>query len=212
MMKYPSLGFEKGLEKMATAVSIADPRRPDVPLVYVNEAFTLMTGYEASEVIGQNCRFLQGLHTDRAAVASIRSDLHNRVDCDVCLLNYRKDGTSFHNFLSMRYLTLKSGQEVVVGCQYDIEAEPYGIKEHLASVDGMFLRLTGETSEAWQATQRSLEMRTKAVSMMIKLYSRRVDAETTERKHKLFAHHNTAQRSLRKNTLIAPKTNTDTQD
>ena len=53
--------------------TITDPREPDNPLVWVNPSFTRITGYEADEVVGRNCRFLQGPATDPAAVAGIRA-------------------------------------------------------------------------------------------------------------------------------------------
>lgn len=68
---------------------------PGPGIVYVNEAFTRMTGYAADEVMGRNPRFLQGPGTDRAAAARIRSALERREPVRVELLNYRKDGTPF---------------------------------------------------------------------------------------------------------------------
>jgi len=53
-------------------ITIADPNLPDCPLMYVNEAFCRMTGYERDEIVGRNCRFLQGPDTDPGAVARIR--------------------------------------------------------------------------------------------------------------------------------------------
>ncbi len=57
------------------AIAITDPRRPDNPLVYVNDSFCALTGYARDEVIGRNCRFLQGPQTDPAAPAAIRAAL-----------------------------------------------------------------------------------------------------------------------------------------
>lgn len=53
-------------------ITIADPNLPDCPLMYVNEAFCRMTGYDQDEILGRNCRFLQGPETDRASLARIR--------------------------------------------------------------------------------------------------------------------------------------------
>ena len=60
--------------------TITDPRQPDNPLVWVNPSFTRVTGYEADEAIGRNCRFLQGPATDPAAVAEIRAGLAGAAD------------------------------------------------------------------------------------------------------------------------------------
>ena len=81
--------------------AITDPREPDNPLVWVNPSFTRVTGYEADEVVGRNCRFLQGPATDPAAVAEIRAALAEQRTVTTTLLNYRKDGTAFWNQLSV---------------------------------------------------------------------------------------------------------------
>ena len=57
------------------AFTISDPSRPQNPLVWVNPSFTRLTGYELDEVIGRNCRFLQGPNTDPASISRIRTAL-----------------------------------------------------------------------------------------------------------------------------------------
>lgn len=78
---------------------ITNPRLPDNPIVFVNKAFQDLTGYERDEIIGQNCRFLQGPKSDKASVASIREAIDAGKDIHVDLLNYRKDGSTFWNAL-----------------------------------------------------------------------------------------------------------------
>ncbi|MBP1143117.1 PAS domain S-box-containing protein [Pseudomonas sp. PvP027] len=78
---------------------MTDPNRPDNPIIFANRAFLEMTGYTSEEIIGINCRFLQGPDTDRAAVQSIRDAIEERVDISTEILNYRKDGSSFWNAL-----------------------------------------------------------------------------------------------------------------
>ncbi len=80
---------------------ITDPRLPDNPIVFVNKAFQDLTGYDRDEIIGRNCRFLQGPDTDPATVAHIRASLAAEEDVKVDLLNYRKDGSHFWNALFM---------------------------------------------------------------------------------------------------------------
>ncbi len=80
---------------------ITDPQRHDNPIVYVNEAFQRLTGYERDEIVGRNCRFLQGPDTDPGTVAKIRDAIEAGTDVDVDLMNYRKDGTTFWNALYM---------------------------------------------------------------------------------------------------------------
>ena len=66
---------------------ITDPRRDDNPIVFANKAFQDLTGYERDEIIGQNCRFLQGPKSDKAAVAKIREALEAGADIHIDLLN-----------------------------------------------------------------------------------------------------------------------------
>jgi PAS domain S-box-containing protein len=55
-----------------TGITVADPSLPDCPLVFINPAFSRITGYPAEEVLGRNCRFLQGQGTEKEAVRSLR--------------------------------------------------------------------------------------------------------------------------------------------
>jgi len=77
--------------------AISDPSLPDNPIVYVSQGFLDLTGYSLDQVLGRNCRFLQGPGTDQSAVDIIRKGLREGVDTSVCLLNYKLDGTPFWN-------------------------------------------------------------------------------------------------------------------
>mmetsp|Transcript_17353 Transcript_17353/g.50458 ORF Transcript_17353/g.50458 Transcript_17353/m.50458 type:complete len:434 (+) Transcript_17353:709-2010(+) len=77
--------------------AISDPSLPDNPIVYVSGGFLELTGYTLDQVLGRNCRFLQGPGTDQAAVEVIRRGIREGVDTSVCLLNYKADGTPFWN-------------------------------------------------------------------------------------------------------------------
>ncbi|GAB2487096.1 PP2C family protein-serine/threonine phosphatase [Jatrophihabitans fulvus] len=81
------------------AFSISDPTSEDNPLIWVNPAFELTTGYKGADVLGRNCRFLQGQLTDPATVTRIREKLANDDVVNETLLNYRADGTAFWNHL-----------------------------------------------------------------------------------------------------------------
>lgn len=76
---------------------ITDPKQQDNPIIFCNAAFERLTGYGNAELIGQNCRLLQGPDTDPAAVAQMRSAIEAQQDVAVDVLNYRKDGNSFWN-------------------------------------------------------------------------------------------------------------------
>lgn len=92
---------------MLTAVAVAPPgitiagNGPDMPLIYANSAFSELTGYPIHEVIGRNCRFLQGRQTDPDDVAAVSRALHRGQDVTVVIRNYRSDGGPFWNELSI---------------------------------------------------------------------------------------------------------------
>ena len=87
------------LERTRMPMVVSDPRAPDNPIVLANEAFLEMCGYNREEVLGRNCRFLQGPDTSRDSVAEIRRKVCAEEEVTVELLNYRKDGSSFWNNL-----------------------------------------------------------------------------------------------------------------
>jgi sigma-B regulation protein RsbU (phosphoserine phosphatase) len=114
---------DRALNVAAEGITIADARLPDRPLIYANEGFERMTGYPVSEVMGRNCRFLQGPGTDAAAVEEIRAALAESRECIVEILNYRKDGTTFWNRLSITPLRDWSGAVThFIGIQSDVTA------------------------------------------------------------------------------------------
>ncbi|WP_431104356.1 histidine kinase famiy protein [Roseateles noduli] len=89
---------------------VADPRQPDAPLVFANQAFLEMTGYALEEILGRNCRFLQGPETDPGTVALIREALKSERELTVELLNYRKDGSTFWNALFLTPVRSEDGE------------------------------------------------------------------------------------------------------
>lgn len=91
---------------------ITDPRQNDNPIIFCNNAFSRLTGYAMSELIGRNCRFLQGPETDPASVTKIREAIAAEEDVSVDILNYRKDGTSFWNALFISPVRDKAGNVI----------------------------------------------------------------------------------------------------
>lgn len=109
------------VDTLKTGLTIADATQDGFPLIYINHAFEEMTGYPANEVLGYNCRFLQGPTTNPAAVQKIRRTLANHESCTVELLNYRKDGTPFWNELTLNPIFDAEGELVrYVGLQTDV--------------------------------------------------------------------------------------------
>uniref|UniRef100_UPI001F4232C6 ATP-binding protein n=1 Tax=Falsiroseomonas oryziterrae TaxID=2911368 RepID=UPI001F4232C6 len=104
-----------------TGVVISDPNQPDCPIVFANPAFYRITGYSAEEVIGRNCRFLQGPGTDPAAVQAIRQALADARPIDIRLVNYRRDGKRFVNELHISPVHDEAGALLYfLGIQHDV--------------------------------------------------------------------------------------------
>jgi len=109
------------MDQAGVGITIADARHPDEMLVYANEGFVDLTGYDVSEVVGRNCRFLQGPDTDGDAVAEIRAALDANRPVSVDLLNYRADGEQFWNQLDVAPVTDEEGTVThYLGFQKDI--------------------------------------------------------------------------------------------
>jgi PAS domain S-box-containing protein len=93
--------LHRAIEAVPHGIIIADAELPDLPIIYASPAFEQITGYPITETIGKNCRFLQGPKSDPVAIEQIRRGIHDLTLVSVELLNYRKDGTTFINALSI---------------------------------------------------------------------------------------------------------------
>ncbi|MBS0426779.1 MAG: PAS domain-containing protein [Proteobacteria bacterium] len=91
--------FFAAIETTRMPMLVTDPRQPDNPIVFANRAFVAMSGYSRDEIVGHNCRFLQGPATDRQTVQAIRAAIEERREISLEILNYRKDGSTFWNAL-----------------------------------------------------------------------------------------------------------------
>jgi PAS domain S-box-containing protein len=106
------------VESARNGVVITDPNREDNPIIYTNPAFTEITGYSADEILGHNCRFLQG---EEPALDQVRRALHDGSAITVILRNYKKDGTPFFNELTISPVRNADGSLMsFVGIQNDI--------------------------------------------------------------------------------------------
>ncbi|VXC77225.1 Blue-light-activated histidine kinase / Response regulator [Sphingomonas sp. AX6] len=89
---------------------VTDPHRDDNPIIFCNRAFERMTGYGQDEILGRNCRFLQGPETDRDVVSQVGAAIRNREELAVEILNYRKNGSTFWNALFVSPVISEEGE------------------------------------------------------------------------------------------------------
>jgi PAS domain S-box-containing protein len=113
--------LDRAVAASSNGIVITDPKSPDDPIVYVNPAFERISGYPVDEVLGRNCRFLQGEDRDQPALDDLRLALREERESRVVLKNYRKDGTPFWNELYVSPVHDEEGRLTnFVGVQNDI--------------------------------------------------------------------------------------------
>ncbi|MFW5911128.1 MAG: PAS domain-containing protein [Halolamina sp.] len=113
--------FSRAVEASANGITIVDVNAEDQPLIYANVGFTRMTGYPFGEILGRNCRLLQGENTDPSTVETVRAAIANGEPASVEILNYRKDGTPFWNRLDIVPIhDVSGGLTHYLGLQRDI--------------------------------------------------------------------------------------------
>jgi len=120
-----ALDLATTVERIQSNFVIADPTLPDCPIVFASDPFLHLSGYRREEVLGRNCRFLQGPDTDRNTVNGLRAAIKEGREITVRLLNYRKDGTPFWNMLTVAPIRDVTGHpRFLVGVQVDVTAQP----------------------------------------------------------------------------------------
>jgi PAS domain S-box-containing protein len=118
------------LDECVNGVTLADPDLDDCPIIYANKAFGRLTGYGQEEIIGKNCRFLQGEDRGQEARYKIKEGMKTDEVIEVTLRNYKKDGTLFHNHLKITPLLDKKGRVLYyLGVQYDVTYQVTAEKE-----------------------------------------------------------------------------------
>ncbi len=144
-------GLDDGTDPFVAAVRatrmpmvITDPRKPDNPIVFANDSFCRLTGYARGEIIGRNCRFLQGPGTDAEAVQRIREAVENKKSVQVDLLNYRKNGEPFWNRLLLGPVKGVDGETAYFfASQVDVTLE----RERLVGLENSNAALTAELAD-----------------------------------------------------------------
>ena len=148
-----------GTDPFATAVrmthmpmTVSDPRQPDNPVVFANDAFCRLTGYAHEDVLGRNCRFLQGPRTDAAAVARLRAAIAAAEAVEIDIQNHRMDGQAFWNRLKIAPVRDASGALVYfVASQVDVTVE----RERLARLESRNTALMAELADRLRAQEQS---------------------------------------------------------
>lgn len=113
--------YFNAIDATISGLVITDPNAKDHPIIFCNKAFSELTGYTQEEIIGKNCRFLQGESRDQAGREIIREALAKGTDCNTLLRNYRKDGSMFWNELKISPIKNSGGKiEYFVGIQNDV--------------------------------------------------------------------------------------------
>jgi PAS domain S-box-containing protein len=131
---------ERAMNAASIGITISDPSKPDNPLVYVNDGFEDLTGYDSEDAVGRNCRFLQGDDTDPADVERLRNAVDNEESTKTEILNYRANGEPFWNLLEISPVRDTDGDVLnFVGFQREItkrKVRKDEIREQLAWLSG----------------------------------------------------------------------------
>ncbi|WP_280137593.1 HWE histidine kinase domain-containing protein [Aureimonas sp. AU40] len=112
--------FASAVRTTRMPMVVTDPKQPDNPIVFCNDAFLHLTGYSREEILGRNCRFLQGPATRQADTQRVREAIAARRSIEVDLLNYRKDGTTFWNALLISPVFSKGELTYFFASQLDV--------------------------------------------------------------------------------------------
>ncbi|MEA5574875.1 PAS domain-containing protein [Anabaena sp. UHCC 0451] len=158
--------FEETLKLMERAVAstnngivITDAKHPHHPVIYVNPAFEKITGYTSSEIIGENCRFLQNKEVNQPGLDELRTAIKTGTSCTIILRNYRKDGTLFWNELSISPIYDDNGQlKHFIGIQNDITERQEAEAELKEKEERWQLALQGNNDGIWDWNLKTNEV------------------------------------------------------
>lgn len=134
------------LDECVNGVTLADPDLEGAPIVYANKAFERLTGYSKEDIIGLNCRFLQGVDREQPERYQIAEAIKNHQGIEVTLRNYRKDGELFFNHLKITPLMDRKGRVIYyLGVQYDVTYQVNAKNEiaELTNLLGEFTKKVG---------------------------------------------------------------------
>ncbi|KAH0728748.1 hypothetical protein KY284_004613 [Solanum tuberosum] len=133
-----SQDLKDALATLQQTFVVSDATKPDCPIVYASSGFFTMTGYSSKEIVGKNCRFLQGKDTDQKEVAKIRDAVKTGKSYCGRLLNYKKNGTPFWNLLTVTPIKDDSGKTIkFIGMQVEVSKYTEGVNEKALRPNGL---------------------------------------------------------------------------
>nr|AML79465.1 putative LOV domain-containing protein [Peltoboykinia watanabei] len=133
-----SQDLKDALATLQQTFVVSDATKPECPIMYASSGFFSMTGYSSKEVIGRNCRFLQGQDTDRNEVAKIRNAVKTSTSYCGRLLNYKKDGTPFWNLLTVTPIKDDNGKAIkFIGMQVEVSKYTEGVNDKALRPNGL---------------------------------------------------------------------------
>jgi PAS domain S-box-containing protein len=125
--------FAAVAENFEASVSITEVTIPNNPLIYVNREFVRLSGYTKSEIIGRNCRFLQGPESEMDKMRKLTHSIRHARDCHLEISNHRKNGELFRNLLSLKPVKDSEGlYRYVIGVQFEPDARYSDMRERLS--------------------------------------------------------------------------------
>ena len=186
----------RAIESARNGIIVTDPARKDNPIIYSNPAFSALTGYLNTEILGHNCRFLQGSNRDQPEVRTLREAIAAEQPITCVLRNYRKDGSLFWNELTVSPVHDGTGKLInFIGVQHDVSArieserrvsEFYSIVSHelrtpLTSIDGALGAIEdGSTGKTNAATMRLIRIAQENSQRLMKLINNILDWKKLE--------------------------------
>lgn len=139
--------LQQVVEASNDGIVVAEQEGEDHILIYANPAFERLTGYSSEEILYQDCRFLQGDDRDQPAAALIRKAIHNRQPCREVIRNYRKDGSTFWNELSITPLFNEADQlTYFIGIQKNV-SEHVEAQQRIQALETELTTLRAELAE-----------------------------------------------------------------